>query len=197
MDELNDTVLGRVQAARHEFLRRLEPLRPDLHRYCRRLTGDLWDAEDLVQETLARALDRAGRTFAPVRDPRAWLFRIATNAYIDSWRRPPPVPVELPDHAQPDTADPLEVRDVLSQVHRLLAPQERAAVMLADVFELPNAEIAEMLGTTVGAVKSALHRGGGEEGGGGGATHPAPRPGAAMPAGPGAGGGADGGLHLL
>jgi RNA polymerase sigma-70 factor, ECF subfamily len=169
MDELDDTMFGRVQAVRHEFLRRLEPVRPDLHRYCRRLTGDLWDAEDLVQETLVRALDRAGRTFAPVRDPRAWLFRIATNVYIDWWRRPPPVPAELPDRAQPDTADPLEVRDALSHVHRLLAPQERAAVVLADVFELPNVEIAEMLGTTVGAVKSALHRGRGR------LADPAPR----------------------
>ena len=159
MDELDEAVLNRVQAAREEFLARLEPVRPDLHRYCRRLTGDVWDAEDLVQETLTRALARAGQTFQAVANPRAWLFRIATNAYVDTWRRPAPVPADLPDRAAATPADPMEVRDALRDLHTLLPPQERAAVVLADAFELPNAEIADMLGTTVGAVKSALHRG--------------------------------------
>jgi RNA polymerase sigma-70 factor, ECF subfamily len=159
MDELDEAVLNRVQAARQDLLRRLEPVRPDLHRYCRRLTGDVWDAEDLVQETLTRALARAGQTFQPVVDPRAWLFRIATNAYVDAWRRPAPAPAELPDRPAATPADPMEVRDALREVHTLLPPQERAAVVLADVFTLPNAEIADLMGTTVGAVKSALHRG--------------------------------------
>jgi RNA polymerase sigma-70 factor, ECF subfamily len=159
MDELDEAVLNRVQAARQAFLQRLEPVRPDLHRYCRRLTGDVWDAEDLVQETLTRALARAGQTFQPVANPRAWLFRIATNAYVDAWRRPAPVPAELPDRPATTPADPMEVRDALRQVHALLPPRERAAVVLADVFHLPNAEIADLVGTTVGAVKSALHRG--------------------------------------
>ena len=99
MDELDEAVLSQVQAARQEFLQRLEPVRGDLHRYCRRLTGDVWDAEDLVQETLTRALARAGQTFQAVANPRAWLFRIATNAYVDTWRRPAPVPADLPDRA--------------------------------------------------------------------------------------------------
>jgi RNA polymerase sigma-70 factor, ECF subfamily len=159
MDELDETVLARVQAARQEFLARLDPVRADLHRYCRKLTGDVWDAEDLVQETLTRALARAAQTFTPVRDPRAWLFRIATNAYVDWWRRPAPVPVEVPERTQPAGIDPLEVRDALREMHRLLPPRERAAVVLADAFGMPNVEIAGMLGTTVGAVKAALHRG--------------------------------------
>lgn len=159
MSELDESALAGPQQARQEFLARLEPVRGELHRYCRRLTGNLWDAEDLVQETLTRAFTRAAQTFHPVRNPRAWLFRIATNAYLDAWRRPPPVPAELPDRPTEPEPDPLEVRDALARVAQLLPPQEQAAVVLADAFALPNAEIADMLDTTVGAVKAALHRG--------------------------------------
>lgn len=159
MTELDLPVLSTVRRAQAEFLEHIEPLRPQLHRYCRRLTGNLWDAEDLVQDTLARAFSRAARTHQPVRNPRAWLIRIATNAYLDSRRRPAPTPAALPDHAELPAADPAEVRDALVEVSTLLPPQERAAVVLKDVFDLSLSEIAGMLDTTVGAVKAALHRG--------------------------------------
>jgi RNA polymerase sigma-70 factor (ECF subfamily) len=51
----------------------LEPLRGELFRYCRRLTGSVWGAEDLAQETLARALNRAAQSHQPVEHPMAWL----------------------------------------------------------------------------------------------------------------------------
>lgn len=53
----------------------------------------------------------------------------------------------------------MEVRDALGELATLLAPQERAAIVLKDVFDYPLADIARTLGTTVGAVKAALHRG--------------------------------------
>lgn len=159
MTELDLPVLAAVRRARSEFLERLEPLRPELHRYCRRLTGNVWDAEDLVQETLANAFARAARTHQPVENPMAWLVRIATNAFIDTRRRPAPIPGVVPERAAPPAADIGEVRDALSDVTTLLPPQERAAVVLKDVFDLPINEIAGMLDTTIGAVKAALHRG--------------------------------------
>ena len=156
LDPIDVAPLHREQRA---FLNALDPVRPDLHAYCRRLTGNVWDAEDLVQETLARALARAASSHAPIERPIAWLVRIATNAYLDGVRRPPPVPVDVPDGASAALADPAEVRDALADVTTLLPPQERAAVVLKDVFDLPLAEIATMLTTSVGAVKAALHRG--------------------------------------
>lgn len=160
MTDLDLPVLAAVRRAQREFLEHLEPLRPELYRYCNRLVGgQVWDAEDLVQDTLARAFARAACTHQAVDNPRAWLIRIATNAYLDSRRRPAPTPAELPDRAGPPAADVGEVRDALSEVAALLPPQERAAVVLKDVFDLPLAEIASMLDTTIGAVKAALHRG--------------------------------------
>lgn len=159
MTELDLPVLAAVRRAQNEFLEHLEPLRPELHRYCRRLTGNVWDADDLVQDTLTRAFARAARTHQPVLNPRAWLVRIATNAYLDTRRRPAPTPAPVPDRAEPPTPDAGEVRDALAEVTTLLPPRERAAVVLKDVFDLPLAEIAGMLDTTTGAVKAALHRG--------------------------------------
>jgi RNA polymerase sigma-70 factor, ECF subfamily len=160
MDETLDTeLLDGVRAAQRAFLARIEPIRPELHRYCRRLTGNVWDAEDLLQETLARAFARAADSHQQVQRVLPWLVRIATNAYLDSWRRPAPIPAELPDRGEPGGSDPLEVRDALDEVSTLLSPQERAAVVLKDVFDFSLAEIGAMLGTSVGAVKAALHRG--------------------------------------
>jgi RNA polymerase sigma-70 factor, ECF subfamily len=159
MTELDLPVLAAVRRAQSEFLEHIEPLRPELYRFCRHLTGNVWDAEDLVQDTLAKAFARAARTHQPVANPMGWLIRIATNAFIDTRRRPAPIPATVPDRAEDPVADVGEVRDALAEVATLLPPQERAAVVLKEVFELSLAEIAGMLDTTVGAVKAALHRG--------------------------------------
>jgi RNA polymerase sigma-70 factor, ECF subfamily len=156
---LSQPLLDTVNAAHREFLAALEPLRPPLYRYCRRLTGNVWDGEDLVQETLTRAFSRAARSHQPVHRPMAWLARIATNAYLDGLRRPAPVPAEPPERAAPPEADPAEVRDALAEMVTLLPPQERAAVLLKDVLDFSLREIAGILQTSPGAVKSALHRG--------------------------------------
>lgn len=145
---LPQPLLAVAQAARREFLVVLEPLRGELFRYCRRLTGSVWDAEDLAQEALARAFTRAAQTHQPVERPMAWLVRIATNAYLDQVRRPAPLLVKPVERAAPAAADPAEVRDALAEMATLLAPQERAAVVLKDVFDLPLKEIAAMLSTT-------------------------------------------------
>lgn len=61
-----------------------------------------------------------------------------------------PGAAELPDEPSPLDADPLEVRDALGEVAALLSPQERAAVVLKDVFDFPLAEFGGILGTPVG-----------------------------------------------
>jgi RNA polymerase sigma-70 factor (ECF subfamily) len=156
---LDEDLLTAVRGAQRAFFARIDPVRPELYRYCRRLTGSVWDAEDLLQEALTRAFARAADSHQRVERVLPWLVRIATNAYLDGWRRPAPVPVEPADSPAPAGADPMEVRDALGEVTTLLPPQERAAVLLKDVFDLPLAEIAATLGTSVGAVKAALHRG--------------------------------------
>ena len=160
-----DALRGDLCTAWHRFVDMLVPLRPALHGYCRRLTGNVWDADDLVQETLLRAFGHWGVTYPAIRDPRAYLLRTATNVWIDTLRRreaearaPLPDPDDIPaSRATPETSS--EVRDAGARLLQWLSPQERAAVVLKEVFDMTLEEIAELLATTTGAVKAALHRG--------------------------------------
>jgi RNA polymerase sigma-70 factor (ECF subfamily) len=85
--QLDDGMRDEMRAAWHRYLDRVEPFRPLLHGYCRRLTRDLWDAEDLSQETLIRGFQRLAWHHDPIERPRAYLLRIATHAWIDQLRR--------------------------------------------------------------------------------------------------------------
>src|SRR5205814_6073226 len=78
---------GAVSQTWRRFLEVYEPLRPSLYRFCRYLSRSPWDAEDLVQDTLARAFATLGGLTEPPRDPRAWLFRVASNLWLDQVRR--------------------------------------------------------------------------------------------------------------
>ncbi len=146
---------GSVRAPWRAFLETCEPLRPDLFRYCRHLTHSAWDAEDLAQDTLARAFVALAQVHEPPPNPRAWLFRVASNLWTDRMRRRrEPAPA-----AEPATGDdPRATREAAGTLVGRLSPQERAAVVLKDVFELTLEEVAEALSTTAGAVKAALHR---------------------------------------
>jgi RNA polymerase sigma-70 factor (ECF subfamily) len=151
--------LGRpVEEARKAFLRLIEPVRPDLWRYCLRLTGSAWDAEDLVQETLMKAYARL-TWWEPV-DARPYLFRIASNAWIDGLRKRRAETVEL-DEARAtaaDTADPAETWAAMEHLVAALPPRQRVVFLLTQVFDFTAGEAAAMLGMTEGGVKAALHR---------------------------------------
>lgn len=163
-DPITDDTSRVLRKAWFDYLDLIEPLRAPLHAYGLRLTGDVWDAEDLVQDTLLKGYAMIGRgdlhgPGSPVADPRAYLFRTATNLWIDRLRRAErerawidePAPALAP-------ADPDAARQG-AQSLLALSPQARAAVVLKDVFDFSLEEIADQLRTTVGGVKSALHRG--------------------------------------
>jgi RNA polymerase sigma-70 factor (ECF subfamily) len=158
--EIPEPLQDELRAAWQHYLDLLAPFRPDLHRYCRRLTRDLWDAEDLVQDTLIRAFAALGKHHPAVERPRAYLLRTATHCWIDTLRRRGSEARALAmSRPEPARDAPGAVRDAGTVLMQQLSPQERAAVVLKDVFELDLAETAEVLQTTVGAVKAALHRG--------------------------------------
>jgi hypothetical protein len=80
----------------HRFLETYEPLRSELYRYSRYLTRSPWDAEDLVQDTLARAFVTLAQMGTAPANPRAWLFRVASNLWIDELRGRREVPAGSP-----------------------------------------------------------------------------------------------------
>jgi RNA polymerase sigma-70 factor, ECF subfamily len=150
---------GVVRGSWHRFLDTYEGLRPELYRYCRHLTRSPWDAEDLAQDAMTRAFVTLGQMGEAPANPRAWLFRVASNLWIDEIRRRRPE-APLTDVPPPAAvaADPKAAREAAGSLIGQLSPQERAAVVLKDVFELSLEEVAEALATTVGSIKTALHR---------------------------------------
>jgi RNA polymerase sigma-70 factor (ECF subfamily) len=157
--EFEDAALpGVARASWHRFLDIYEPLRSELYRYCRHLTRSPWDAEDLAQDALTRAFVTLAQMGEAPAHPRAWLLRVASNLWIDRVRRRRPEEPLAGEAPSGTTGDPIASREAASTLLGQLSPQERAAVVLKDVFELSLDEVAEALSTTPGSVKAALHR---------------------------------------
>ena len=159
-------------SSHHERQARLVALaadvRPELHRYCARLMGSVIEGEDVVQDTLLRALV-ALQDLDELPPLRPWLFRVAHNRALDLLRGravrhadPLDAAPEVADAGQPD---PLEVlmrqEAVRTAVSRFadLPVLQRSVVVLKDVLDESLAEIAALLGLSVDAVKAHLARG--------------------------------------
>ena len=153
---------------RERFLALVSELRPELHRYCARLTGSVFDGEDIVQDTLARGLAAVDDLDA-LPALRPWLFRIAHNRALDVLRaralrsgEPLDAALDLVDAAAPGTDEVLlraeAVRTAVSRFIELPVTQ-RSVVILKDVLDHSLDEIASLLQMTVNAVKGALARG--------------------------------------
>ena len=151
-------------------------LADQVYNVARRLVSTREEAEDLMQETYARAF-ASWRSFEPGTNLRAWLLRILTNLNIDRGRRaqrtPPLQPLEEGDYflynrleAAAGAPVPAEERvlDRLSQNHVVEAladlPHDfRDVVVLVDIGEFSYAEAAQILDIPIGTVMSRLHRG--------------------------------------
>jgi RNA polymerase sigma-70 factor (ECF subfamily) len=151
-------------------------LSDQVYRVARRLVSSREEAEDLVQETYARAF-RSWRSFTPGTNLRAWLLRILTNLNIDrgrsKQRRPDEQPLEESDYflynrleqsARDGNADEERVVERLSQddiVGALSAvPHDfRDVVVLVDIGDFTYQDAAQILDIPIGTVMSRLHRG--------------------------------------
>lgn len=163
MAELED-LESRLQDARRVFVDLVGDIRPELHRYCARMTGSVLDGEDMVQEVLGQAFFKLSqrREGTPL---RPWLFGIAHNRCIDFLRARRG---ELADFVEPEeptmtegdaTETAQETAAALAVLLDRLPPRERSCLLLKDLFGYSLTEIAALTDSTDGAVKSALHRG--------------------------------------
>ena len=147
-----------------------------VYRVARRLVGSREEAEDLVQETYARAF-RSWRSFTPGTNMRAWLLRILTNLNVDRGRRiqrtPQTQPLEETDYYLANKLASTAGEEALEQeqvVERLsqdsvvtalseISPQFREVVVLVDIGDFTYADAAQILDVPIGTIMSRLHRG--------------------------------------
>ena len=123
--------------------------------FCVSLCRDRVWAEDLMQETFARATRYLGGYRGG--NPRSWLFTISRSVFIDEVRRHRPIPTaQAPDIAVEDTD--LAELDLIDQALRSLPERQRIALLLADQAGLPYSEVATAVGATPAAVKVLIHR---------------------------------------
>ena len=153
---------------------RLVPFRPQVQRHILAMVRNQAEAEELTQDTYARALERIGQ----LRDPQAalaWLYRIATTVSLDRLRqrRPATIPLDEvalsgqdPERAadgerQPSLLTALEQSEMSECVQGYLAQlpgDYRIAILLHDAHGLSNPEIAELLGCSLATAKIRVHR---------------------------------------
>jgi RNA polymerase sigma-70 factor (ECF subfamily) len=168
--------LAEVERDRVRFEEEALELSDQVYRVARRLVGSREEAEDLVQDTYARAF-RAWQQYQPGTNLRAWLFRILTNLNIDRGRRvqrePDSQPLEEGDYflynklestlgdANPDEERVIERLSQNAVVEALAdVPHNfRDVVVLVDIGEFSYADAAQILDIPVGTVMSRLHRG--------------------------------------
>jgi RNA polymerase sigma-70 factor (ECF subfamily) len=146
------------------YLETMSRLRPSLHRYCARMVGSVMDGEDVAQESLFEAYQKLD-TFDESLPLKPWLFRIAHNRSIDFLRKQKVRAGAETESAMSDDLAGLDsshfsssVRTAVEHLVIHLPPMERACVLLKDVLDYSLEEIAELVDSTAGGVKSALSR---------------------------------------
>jgi RNA polymerase sigma-70 factor, ECF subfamily len=135
------------------------PYIPNLRRYARALVGDRDGADDLVQDTLERAV-RKFHLWHPG-DLRAWLFSIMHNVFVNQLKaRKIPSDVEIDDSfaAPQSSVSSLDLQD-LQRALGTLAPEQREVVLLVALEDMSYADVSRALGIPMGTVMSRLSRG--------------------------------------
>ncbi|GGH75463.1 RNA polymerase sigma-70 factor (ECF subfamily) [Pullulanibacillus pueri] len=152
--------LPQIKTDQKDFIEMIKGDMTPLRHYCTALTGSEWDGEDLLQETLIKAYRSWNLT--PKEMNKAFLFRVASNTWIDHYRK---CRIEVsgnPEALEKEQSESFRDDALLSQgltrVLRVLTAKQRTVFLLVEGFGFDSKTVAEMLHSSEGAIKAALHR---------------------------------------
>ena len=157
------TAMGQVSGVGDSFADFAGSRGPALVRLARGLLRDPYQAEDVVQDVLAKALVQWARV-SGADDPDAYVRRMVVNACTSWFRRAARREfahdaATLPERSVPDPSDGVDERDRMVALLRQLPTKQRAALVLRHYEGMPDAEIARVLGSSEVSVRSNAHRG--------------------------------------
>ncbi|WP_137789367.1 RNA polymerase sigma factor [Bacillus sp. E(2018)] len=159
MSQSTKTLHAQSNELRQRLNEEIHDFSDALWNYCRYLTGSPWDGEDLYQETMLKVLGGLFTRWHPT-NLKSYVFRIATNTWIDQCRKEKRALCELHENneAFEELSDNLELEEALQKLDALFSPRQTAVFLLLEIFRFQADEVASIVKTTPGAVYASVRR---------------------------------------
>ncbi|WP_404430854.1 sigma-70 family RNA polymerase sigma factor [Sutcliffiella horikoshii] len=157
---INKDLVEEARRLKNEFEEIVSVYSTDLWNYCKYVTGSPWDGEDLFQDTMIKAFGLLPQRWSEITDKKYYLFRVATNAWLDQCRKQKREIGTLDETPEEnlDFSDLLRLEEILTSLESNLTPKQTAAFLLLDIFQFSAEEIAGIVHSTPGGVYSAVQR---------------------------------------
>ncbi|MCM3671264.1 sigma-70 family RNA polymerase sigma factor [Mesobacillus maritimus] len=156
----NNDFIVETRKLKNRFEEMIQPFSSDLWNYCRYVTGSPWDGEDLFQDTMIKSFGLLPQQWDKVIDKKSYLFRIATNTWLDQCRKRKREIGSLDENAEEriDFTDTLILEEVLISLQKHLTPKQTTSFLLFDVFHFNADEVAGIVKSTPGGVYATVQR---------------------------------------
>lgn len=160
-NNINKNFIDEARKLRKEFEEIVLVHSTDLWNYCKYVTGSPWDGEDIYQETIIKSFGLLPQRWSDVTDKKYYLFKIATNTWIDQCRklkREIGTLDEVPEPHIDYSSDRLFLEEILTSLESNLTIKQTAAFLLMDIFQFSAEEVAGIVKSTPGGVYSSVQR---------------------------------------
>ncbi|MEM5016525.1 sigma-70 family RNA polymerase sigma factor [Metabacillus indicus] len=157
---IDKDLVDEARKLRNEFTEIVSVYSTDLWNYCKYVTGSPWDGEDLYQETMIKSFGLLPQRWSDITDKKYYLFRVATNTWLDQCRKLKREVGSLDEVPEPniDFSDRLFLEEILTSLESNLTPKQTTAFLLLDIFQFSAEEVAGIVQSTPGGVYSAVQR---------------------------------------
>lgn len=157
---LNIDLIEETRRLKNDYEQLIQPFSSDLWNYCRYVTGSPWDGEDLFQDTLIKSFGLLPQQWDKVIDKKSYLFRIATNTWLDQCKKFKREIGSLEEIAEPslDFSDGLILEEVLTSLQEHFTPKQTTSYLLFDIFHFNADEVAGIVRSTPGGVYATVQR---------------------------------------